>query len=224
MAFVTAGYATRALIPGEVCGDRCGCWVSRERTVLAVADGLGHGPEAARAATAALEIIDSHWKQECAAMFSLCDDRLRNTRGAALAIAIVEHSDGVVTVGSIGNIRTQLLHGLKMHRFPATRGIVGTPHQTVELRRAPLHTGNSLVMFSDGIDEYAPLRGYFEGAKPSAQQLAEVILAEHAHGKDDASVLIYHHVEIEQQKNGQINALTNDDGCEFSVTLRPEER
>lgn len=188
---VTCGYATRPLAGEVVCGDCCGVWLSDARTVLAVADGLGHGEAAAQAAQAAISCIEENLARSCEEMFARCDERLIGTRGAALAVAIIEPASGRLTVATVGNIRVLLLCESRELRLDGGRGIVGAGYQNLMPETLALDDGNILAMFSDGLDEFPPIRGYCADRFASAQDQAEDILEHCAHGADDAAVLIY---------------------------------
>ena len=50
--------------------------------LVAVADGLGHGPEAASAAKTAIAVLEASDERELGARFLRCHERLRDTRDA----------------------------------------------------------------------------------------------------------------------------------------------
>ncbi|EGW23326.1 SpoIIE family protein phosphatase [Methylobacter tundripaludum] len=190
---VTIGYATRPLAGETVCGDSCGWWRSGERIVLAVADGLGHGPEAAYASEAALACIANNLSRTCEDLFADCDACLQDTRGVALAVAIIEPATGLMTVCTVGNIRVLLLCDSKDSRLDGGRGIVGAGYQNLVPETRVLAPGNVLAMFSDGLDQFPALREVFVEPGVSAKDQAQAILDHCAHNDDDASVLIYRH-------------------------------
>ena len=81
------GCSMRAGAGQSVCGDRCGWWISPERIVMAVSDGLGHGVYASELAMAC---IGSGLDRPFEEIFAACDRRLRGTHGVALAVAVVD--------------------------------------------------------------------------------------------------------------------------------------
>lgn len=188
---VKVGYASRPLAGERVCGDHCGVWHSAERIVLAVADGLGHGEAAAQAAGAAISCIEDHLSCSCEEMFARCDERLTGTRGAALAVVIVEPERARLTVATVGNIRVLLLREFCQLRLDGGRGIVGAGYKNLLPETVALHDGNVLAIFTDGLDEFPALREYIGDRSASAQQQAEAILEHCAHAADDAAVLIF---------------------------------
>ena len=193
---VTIGYVTRPLAGEEVCGDRCNWWDTGQRVVLALADGLGHGPEAAHAAEAALSCIAENLERPCETMFALCNTRLRETRGVALAVAIIEPASGLMTIATVGNIRAILLNDSRDLRLGGARGIVGAGFVNLAPETKVLAPGNVLTLFSDGLDEFPRLREIFSEPAPSAQDQAQAILNRWGRANDDASVLVYRYEEV----------------------------
>ncbi len=185
--------ATRPREGETVCGDVCGWWSLPDRFVLAVADGLGHGPEAAYAALAAMDCIEANLAVSCEEMFAECDKGLRNTRGAALAIAVVEPGLNRIIFGAVGNIRALLLRQPSDLRLGSVRGIVGAGYGRFVPEILTWLPGNVLVMFSDGIDEFFSIREYFCREDLNPQKKAQAVLDRWARRDDDAAVLIYQH-------------------------------
>jgi serine phosphatase RsbU (regulator of sigma subunit) len=176
------------------CGDRCGWWITPERIVMAVADGLGHGPEAAYAADLALASIGAGLERPFDEIFSACDTRLRDTRGVALAVASIDKSCRTITMASVGNIRVVLLKTNKDCRLGGTRGIVGGGFEHLTPETMALSSGDVLAMFSDGVDEFPALREAL--VKPATARLADQaqgVLDDWARADDDAAVLLYRH-------------------------------
>lgn len=190
---VNVGYALRPF-PGEtVCGDRCGWWRVGERIVLAAADGLGHGREAAYAAEMALDCIAQHLHASCEEIFLHCDERLRNTRGVALAVAIVEINRNRLTIATVGNIRALLLGDTADLRLDGGRGIVGAGYKHLLPETYDLAPGQILVLFSDGLDELAVPRECLVDESLSTEDQAQAMIDRWGRDDDDASVLVYRH-------------------------------
>lgn len=104
LARVTCGGVCVAKPSEEMCGD---AWSARDfqgRHRLLVADGLGHGPDAALAAHRAIRVAGEHPAFGPAELLEILHDALRNTRGAAAAAgSVVPHTGSGVYAG-IGNI------------------------------------------------------------------------------------------------------------------------
>ncbi|MBK6999969.1 MAG: SpoIIE family protein phosphatase [Rhodoferax sp.] len=185
------GYSLRP-IPGEShCGDQCGVWQDESgQVLLALADGLGHGPQAAKAAKAALHAIGELRAHPCEDIFAYCDDKLRDTRGVALALALIEPALGRLRFASVGNVRAVLLHGDRDLRLGSARGIVGAGYSELAPETLAFGAGDSLFLYSDGLDELLPLRDLLRPAV-TAHAVAETALQRWAKANDDASMLVY---------------------------------
>lgn len=189
----SVGYASLPLAGEVVCGDACTGWVGSNRLVLALADGLGHGEAAADAAQAALACLAEHLDSRCEDLFARCNERLRDTRGVALAVAIIEPEIHRLTIGTVGNIRALLLRDAAELRLDGARGIVGAGYTRLMPETLNLEPGNVLVLFSDGLVDFPALREVVQVADGCAKAQAQAILNRWAHGRDDAAVLVYRH-------------------------------
>jgi hypothetical protein len=183
--------STRPCAGESDCGDRCGWWVTPVRIVMAVADGLGHGPEAAHAAEVAMACIGAGLERPFDEIFAACDARLRDTRGVAMAVAVVNIDNGLMTIASVGNIRSVLLKTDKEYRLGGTRGIVGGGYGRLAPEERPLSRGDVLALFSDGLDEFPLLRETIDHTAPFSRDQASTVLTRWARPDDDAAVLIY---------------------------------
>lgn len=160
---------------------------------MAVADGLGHGAEAAYAAEVAMACIGAGLERPFDDIFAACNIRLRDTRGVALAVAVVTLDNGQLTIGSVGNIRTVLLTAGKDCRFGGSRGIVGGGYARLTPEVRTLSRGDVLALFSDGVDEFSALRETLKETAHLPKDQASAVLTRWARLDDDAAVLIYHH-------------------------------
>ena len=70
MGVISFGIARRSANDAEVCGDMAGRWSRDGMEILAIADGLGHGRDAAVAAAAALELVAAWPGRDPSACFS----------------------------------------------------------------------------------------------------------------------------------------------------------
>ncbi len=185
--------ATRAY-PGErLCGDACGFWHTPDKVVLALCDGLGHGDEASVASQAAIKSIGMNLESSCEEIFACCDIALRKTRGAALAVATVNLNCNELTIGTVGNIRALLLRPEKDLRLGGARGIVGAGFTHLKPETIPIRKGDILTLFSDGFDEFLPIRKVIEGHSTEPEALVQHMINQLASPDDDAGILMYQH-------------------------------
>jgi serine phosphatase RsbU (regulator of sigma subunit) len=161
-----------------------------DRALAAVIDGVGHGPDAAAAAEAAVSVLGRSPGLDPAAELFECDRALQDTRGAAVSLTTIDLREHAMTWLGVGNVEARLLRGAEP--IPATEslllqsGIVGLdlPHlspQTIAIAR-----GDVLIFATDGIRrDFADMLV----VSGSCRDIAQRILAQHAHGSDDALVL-----------------------------------
>lgn len=175
--------------PGEsVCGD---AWVvthAAGRTVLAVADGLGHGPLAQEASHVAVEAVRRHMALSPAEIVTLAHDALRHTRGAALAVLEVAHG-GAVRFAGIGNISAALVADGVARRLVSMSGTLGHEMRRVQEFGYVWPAGALLVMHSDGLATHWDLGAYPGLASRAPALVAGVLLRDFDRGRDDVTVL-----------------------------------
>jgi negative regulator of sigma-B (phosphoserine phosphatase) len=156
--------------------------------LVAVADGLGHGEEAAAAAIAAVEVLRRHADEPVTALVKRCHAELRRTRGVVLSLASFDVAAARLTWVGIGNVEGMLYRADGPREALVSRsGVVGfqlpPPHATV----LPIAAGDMLVFATDGIHHDFAARSPL-GRVP--QQVADELLARYGKSTDDALVLV----------------------------------
>jgi anti-sigma regulatory factor (Ser/Thr protein kinase) len=193
---------TSALVVGGVCTAKSGEPVSGDEWSatgdattrrLLVVDGLGHGPQALAAATAAVRIDAEKRTLAPEALLSAMHGALRSTRGAAASVAQVSSTEAAGIYAGVGNIRAVV------HEHDRVRGLVshnGTLGQQVRKLQAfdfAFPAGAVLVMHSDGIASHWNLDAYPGLMRHHPAVIAAVIHRDHARGHDDATVAVMCH-------------------------------
>lgn len=192
MPIATIGVAHRVM-PGEIeSGDRFVVKIDGDRTVIAVIDGLGHGPEAARAAKAAVRVIGSHAFENPAGILGRCHERLKKTRGAALTLIVYDSAAGRIEWTGAGNVAASLFRRDcwgRLHRSDllVRAGAVGMSLPPLRLLSAAVTGGDYLVMATDGLKP-----GFLDAVAQllPPQAFADRLLSEHHRDTDDALVLV----------------------------------
>ncbi|MFG2943972.1 SpoIIE family protein phosphatase [Streptomyces adustus] len=128
-------------------------WVrAGDRLTLMLADGLGHGPQAAHASTAAAQVLGQSAHLSPAELLRRLDTGLRGTRGAAVALAQLDADTGRLTFAGIGNIGARLREGDTWRHLLSRPGIVGVHRPTtLPETRLPWGPDRLLVLHSDGL-------------------------------------------------------------------------
>jgi len=172
------------------CGD---AWSLRDndgRQRLLVVDGLGHGPDAALVAQAAIRVAGEHPNFEPARVLECLHGALRNTRGAAAAVAsIVPHTGRGVYAG-IGNIRAFTWGPDGVRNLVSHNGTLGHQVRKFHAFDFALPPRAMLVMHSDGISSRLDVHGYVGIERHHPSVIAAAILRDHWRGRDDATVAV----------------------------------
>ncbi|MDH0866112.1 SpoIIE family protein phosphatase [Mitsuaria sp. GD03876] len=191
-AFDVAGLSLAA--PGEsVSGD---AWAWRRdgaRGTLAMADGLGHGPDAAAAADKLMLLLGQAAPgalSSPAAFLERAHDPLRSTRGcAAAAVALAE--DGTqLLFGGAGNIAGRLISGVADRSLMSQHGTLGLQVRRLQdaVYEWPPHA--VLVLHSDGIVSRWSLEDTPGLLRADPAVIAGWIVRDHLRGRDDATVVV----------------------------------
>jgi anti-sigma regulatory factor (Ser/Thr protein kinase) len=179
-------------IRGEVeCGDSWAEQHGNGWSRFMVADGLGHGPIASEAAEAAKRVFESGSALPLSALLKQMHERLKGTRGAAVAVAHVDRAQGQVYYAGIGNIAAAVITAGKSSSMISHNGTVGAamPSQPREFQYS---WGNSslLIMNSDGLKSQWQLDRYAGLAGRHPELIAGVLYRDFARGTDDVTVLV----------------------------------
>ena len=186
---VAIGAAARPHPSEKVNGD---AWVTHHQDDIwriAVIDGLGHGPDAARAAQAAVQALNARPQAEPAAAIHACHDALVGTRGAAMSVARIDLRAMRLTYAGIGNVEAHLWQGGARHRPISYRGVVGSVMRTVRSFEIALDGPWLLAIHSDGLSSRLEIPAPGE-AWNDPQELADALLAQWARPTDDATVVV----------------------------------
>lgn len=136
----------------EYSGDAWTWARAGDRVTLMLADGLGHGPEAARASSAAVAELHRWAGLSPAEALRRLHDALRGTRGAAVAVAQVDLSAGRLRFAGIGNVGARLRADGTWRPLLSRPGIVGV-HRPTTLREeeADWAADRLLILHTDGL-------------------------------------------------------------------------
>lgn len=181
---------TRPLTGEPVSGD---AYASRERDgrrQLLMVDGLGHGGLAAAAANEAVRAFAEAPAGPPATVVEALHRRLSHTRGAALAVAELDGTAGLVRYAGLGNIAGTVLSPDGRRGMVSLPGIAG--HQRRQLREYeyPLAPDAIVLMHSDGVvDRWNPA-DYPGLLMHSPVVIAATVLRDAGTRRDDAGVVV----------------------------------
>ncbi|MDY0748610.1 ATP-binding SpoIIE family protein phosphatase [Paucibacter sp. R3-3] len=182
--------------PGEqVSGDGWRVRVDEARVAVFVVDGLGHGPQAAEASDAALQVfaaapVDASPSQT----LERAHAAMRATRGAAGALAVLDANAGALRYAGAGNITGRLMNALEDRTLLSQHGTLGLQIRKPQDMEYAWPEHGLLVMHSDGIVTRWNLDDAPGLLQCEPAVLAGWLLLMHVRGRDDATVVVLRRV------------------------------
>src|SRR5207249_2425217 len=186
------GVASRAMPGQSNSGDLQVVTSFPSGMLVAALDGIGHGDEAASAASAVRAILEAHAAEPIIALIERCHEGLRATRGVAVSVASFNMPQGLITWMGVGNVQ-----GVLLRRGPSgsgteeslllRAGVVGVQLPSLRVSVLSVSAGDTLVFATDGIETDFDRR-LARNDRP--RQAAESILSRHGKTTDDALVLV----------------------------------
>jgi phosphoserine phosphatase RsbX len=178
----------------SLCGDSACVQLADNRALIAVVDGLGHGPPAAAAAAAELAMAVFHDRPagEPTELMRRCHDALLGSRGAAMTVARIEWQSDKLTWIAVGNVAGSAVqpdakgHLRRVAVVPRS-GIVGMQLPTLQPTTIQLQPGDLLVFATDGINPQFTHDLPFIG---TPQSIAQRVFDRWRTPADDALVLV----------------------------------
>jgi anti-sigma regulatory factor (Ser/Thr protein kinase) len=171
------------------CGDTWTVQQEPGRSLFLVADGLGHGLQAADAAREAVRVVRAHAQFGPAELLPLLHGALRSTRGAAVALAEVQWEARAVRFVGVGNVAGTIFADGSSRSMVSHNGTVGCEVRKIQEFVYPFPRGAILVMHSDGLGSQWRLDQYAGLAARHPALVAGVLYREFKRGRDDVTVL-----------------------------------
>jgi anti-sigma regulatory factor (Ser/Thr protein kinase) len=174
----------------DACGDGWAMSCDPDGATLLGVDGLGHGPEAAKAAHAAVHALERKPGAAPAEVLQNAHEALRITRGAALSVARIDYRSGAVRFAGIGNVNGIVHDGAARRALVSHNGIVGANMRKVQEFTTECPPGAIVILHSDGVHTQWDLLHY-PGLQARAPALvAGILMRDFIRRRDDAMVLV----------------------------------
>lgn len=143
----------------DLCGDSFYIKETEDYLVCAVADGLGSGKMAKEASGTATDIIDKNHHESVEQLMELCNQGLRGTRGAVIAIVKVDYRNQTASYSGIGNIRFMISAERQraIHPLPNVGFLVGNPTR-FKIQEFKYEKELTFMLYSDGMDIHTQSR------------------------------------------------------------------
>lgn len=177
--------------PGEsVCGDGWAVASDGHRTTVLLADGLGHGPEAAVASRAAVQVFAARPFALPEALLDDAHTALQTTRGAALCCVELDTAAARLQVSGAGNVMTRVVSGVADRTVVTQHGTVGLQMRRVQPAASVLPPYALVVVHSDGIASRWPADRIRPLLERDPTLVAAVLVRDHTRHRDDACVVV----------------------------------
>lgn len=176
----------------EACGD--GCLVVRKDNWIKIllGDGLGHGIEANKAVTAAMEVFSQSDEKSPVELIREINNEVKKTRGLVASVAVLDLLSKTGRICGVGNISGKSFSAANVKNHISYNGIVGLnipgsmKDQDLLTEEANLY----LILCSDGIRSRWDISKYPTIFKYDLSVLAAAIYKDFSRKTDDMSVLV----------------------------------
>ena len=181
---------TRPVDGEDECGDAYAVRRTDRGVLMMMADGLGHGPLAARASAEAVRAFRESSSESPVALLRELSERMSATRGAAVAVADLDLGARRLTYSGVGNIAGRIVGSSRPRGLTSMPGIVGHNVRAARAMVYPLEPDSWVVLHSDGLTEKWSVADYPGLLDCSPLVVAATLLRDAAVRRDDAGVLV----------------------------------
>ena len=182
--------AVVACHPGETaCGDSWSFAAAPQPMVLLL-DGSGHGPLAAAAAELGVATFEANREHEVVRLMEALHRALAPTRGAAGAIARVDHGARTVRFVGIGNVMATAITHDAVKKMVSHHGTLGHVAPRIREFTYPFDGRVTVVLHSDGISAKWDMERYPGLASRHPSLIAATLFRDYRRMNDDASIVV----------------------------------
>ena len=174
----------------QICGDSWAAENHLDKNLILVADGLGYGVFAQEASREAVEVFRENAKLGPKAILEKAHAALKDTRGAAAAIAQIDRTQQTVCFAGIGNISGVVSTDNQTRSMVSYNGTVGHRMLKVAEFVYPWSPNSLLIMHSDGLATQWDLNRYPGLATRHPALIAAVLYRDFKRTRDDMTVVV----------------------------------
>ncbi|MCP1467915.1 ATP-binding protein [Pseudomonas sp. S3E17] len=184
------GVSQHSLHDDPACGDAWHLVIEPGRFSVMVADGLGHGCEAERAAQAGEAVFAQDAFFDASELFNDLHIGMNGTRGAAVAVAQYDATTDSLRFTGVGNIGASLIGPGKSRGLASHPGIVGVQFRKAQPFDYAQVGGQILILYSDGLQSRWNLADYPGLSHRHPALIAAVLHRDFSRGRDDVTVFV----------------------------------
>lgn len=190
--FLNFGSINIAKSGEDVSGDNFGYRELNKKKYFIIADGLGHGYNAAEASHEAINGFNKHNKENLTLLLEELNGRLRTTRGAAVSVVQLDKETYTLKYAGIGNVNSVIIYpDLSYKTLISNNGIVGHEFRKTNEYQYAWRNNSLLVMHSDGLTNKWNLSKYPGIINRSPYIIAALLFRDFTRGNDDSTVLVF---------------------------------
>lgn len=184
----------RAKADGPYCGDSYFFIETPDYFFCMLADGLGSGLEAKKAADQAVSAVRYRHRQDLASLMDDCNRALRRQRGAVLSMFKIDFHHSRLAFCGVGNIRFMFdsPEGKMEYPLPSV-GFMSGRAQSYRVQDFPYMAGSTFLLYSDGMEVNADLRrALFVVAAQGgdASEVEQLLCRQDVNHKDDRTLIL----------------------------------
>ena len=185
-SFIETSVLSRPLPGFAENGDGYYIKLYADSAVLAVIDGLGHGPKAAEATQRAISVIAADDRAPLLEIVQRMHARLRHTRGCVIGLTRIA-PDGKMEYIGVGNIRAHIFSSGEPRSLLSYSGVVGGNMRTLRVMSYEIPHRATLAIYSDGVSHLSVDRHLLSSP---VMEIATKLFTENAKPIDDATLLV----------------------------------
>lgn len=163
-----------------------------DEVLVAVIDGLGHGPKAHLAAIRARHYIENHHRLSLKEIFLGTHLNCLGTRGVVMALAKFNWSQKMPTIEfcSVGNISVRVFGNETPINLITKRGVIGNNLGTLRISKEIWDPKSIMILHSDGIMSGWSFQNLISQLNVPAQEVSKYFMRNYARENDDATIVI----------------------------------
>jgi anti-sigma regulatory factor (Ser/Thr protein kinase) len=174
----------------QICGDSWAMQNHLNKNLILVADGLGYGVLAQEASQEAVRVFGENAKLGPKAILEKAHAALKNTRGAAAAIAQIDRTQKTICFAGVGNITGVVFTDNQTRSMVSYNGTVGHMMRKVSEFVYPWSSHSLLIMHSDGLAAQWDLNRYPGLVARHPALIAAVLYRDFKRTRDDMTVVV----------------------------------
>jgi anti-sigma regulatory factor (Ser/Thr protein kinase) len=173
------------------CGDGFYSYLHRDKLIVFLGDGLGHGPHAEKAVLTAIESLKAGNSDDAVTIIKRMHEDVKKTRGLVGTVGVLDIRRKMWSLCGIGNIYTKLSSHSNHYGYMPYNGIIGMNFSSnIKEREFPYEAGQYLLFCSDGIKSRIDLGRHSSIQRCDPSVIAAVIYNEFARHTDDSGIVV----------------------------------